>query len=297
MKRTLLVALSMVFGSAVYAQNNVPHTEGFESYNVGPLAPQGGWETWDQVPTVNGLVNTTQARTGTKSVKIVTSEGGQSDTDLIHRYFNHTFDGCYTYKVYHYLPGNQSGETYFILLSDYVHGQGQNNTWAVQLHFNAQNDTVIADFGLEQVSTIEDQWVEIRVEIDVPADEHQIFYGGTPIFPAPKSWIDAMNGGNFPLVSASDYYANAAGGATCCQFYDDLDFQKVACAGTTCQFKIAKVKAKNCDSCPGRNDIISNDQPCEDAGDCPKKFKTTIDCPGGGNGSCIIKKAKKDSCA
>lgn len=291
MKRTMLAALSMVLCGAAYAQNNVPHSDGFESYPNGPLAPQGGWEMWNQAPNVNGLVNTQQAHGGNKSVKTVANEQGQSDTDLIHRYFNHSFDGCYTYKVFHYLPGNEVGETYFILLSIYNHNGQQ--VWAVQVHFNASTDLVTADFDGETLPTIEDQWVEIRVEIDYPQDLHQIYYGGTPMFFEPKSWANAMNGGNLPQVASSDWYANLV----CCQFYDDLDFQKVACAGNTCQFKIAKVKAKGgCNTCPRRNELISNDQPCDDVGDCPKKFKTTIECPGGGQGSCLIKKAKKDSC-
>jgi hypothetical protein len=290
----MLAALSMVLCGAAFAQNNVPHTDGFEGYPTGPLAPQGGWEMWNQAPSVNGLVNTTQAHTGTKSVKTVASEGGQSDTDLIYRYQNHQFQGCYKYTVYHYLPGNEVGETYFILLSIYNHNGQQ--VWAVQLHFNASTNLVTADFDLETLPTIEDRWVEIRVEINYGTDEHQIYYGGTPMFQAPKSWSAAMNGGNLPQVASSDWYANLV----CCQFYDDLDFQKVNCPPpplTGCIYKASKnSKAKGgCEACPLKNDCFSSDVQCGGPNNCIAKFKGSIPCPGGGPGVCKIK-GKRFSC-
>jgi len=301
MKRTMLAALSMVLCGAAFAQTNLPHIENFDNYNPGPLAAQSDWETWNEVLTVDGLVNREQARSGNQSVKIVTSEGGQADTDLIMRYFPHNFEGCYKYTVYHYLPGSQSGETYFILLSKYQHNAPPEdpNIWAVQLHFNASTNLVTADFDFETLPTIENSWVEIRVEINFTEDLHQIYYGGTPIFPAPKLWSTAMNGGNLPQVASSDWYSNAPLGATCCQFYDDLDFQKVACGGTTCIYKAKKnSKAKGgCETCPQKNDEFSSGVQCQGPNNCDGKVKNlTIPCPDGGPGTCTKVKGKRVGC-
>ncbi len=68
--------------------------------------------------------------------------------------------------------------------------------------------------------------------------------------------------------------------------FDDLELS----AGSACTYAVKKAKAKGgCDSCPPRGGDFRTEAECENAKDCAKKVKTTIACPGGGNGTCKVK--------
>jgi len=269
------------YGSPAEGQgHDVPHIEDFEAFDLGPLAPQGGWEA---EPGHSALVVDELSRSGRQSIQVV----GNSHTAMQYARI-HPFSGCYRYAVYNYLPSTQRGETYFLIYS--VYDDGGRYQWAVQLHFNAQTGRVTADFGGEWLPTIEDQWVELAVEIDFENDLHQIYYGGRPLFDQPKSWENAMNGGNLPQVGAAGWYGNGV----CCQYFDDLDFQKVSCS-PTCAYAIRKSKGRRgCETCPQRGDVRQTESPCEAIEDCPKKLKDTIDCPSG-PGSCRIR-GRRSAC-
>lgn len=69
--------------------------------------------------------------------------------------------------------------------------------------------------------------------------------------------------------------------------------------GSSCQYVLsAQPKGKKgCNACPRRGDTISSGEPCEDTGDCAKKYKLKkLDCPDGGPGFCKKIKGKRDSC-
>jgi hypothetical protein len=68
--------------------------------------------------------------------------------------------------------------------------------------------------------------------------------------------------------------------------------------GDTCIYKAKKAaKAKNCDSCPQKNDRFSSGVECAAPNNCTAKVKgLTIDCPGGGDGSCSKLKGKRVDC-
>ncbi|RJP42396.1 MAG: hypothetical protein C4547_00620 [Phycisphaerales bacterium] len=63
-----------------------------------------------------------------------------------------------------------------------------------------------------------------------------------------------------------------------------------------CGYLLKKSKPKGgCGACPAKGDAYSSGAECEDVGDCDKKFKGTIACPDGGNGTCKLK-GKRNSC-
>ncbi len=282
-----LIAWAVGAAGVAYGQgHDVPHVEDFEGFDLGPLAPQGGWEA---PPERNALVVEDRARSGRQSIKTVDDEGGQRDTDVLMQYANmHEFSGCYQLSIYSFLPGTHIGESYFILMSQY--NEEGRTTWAVQMHFNAASGRVCADFGGDCLPAILDQWVEIRVDIDFENDLHQIYDGGQPVFPEPKSWKNAMNGGNPPQVGALNLYANRV----CCHYFDDLDFRQVECSAK-CQYAIRKSKARQgCQRCPERGEMRESESLCDAIKDCPRKIKDSIDCPQG-RGSCSIK-AKRANC-
>ncbi len=59
--------------------------------------------------------------------------------------------------------------------------------------------------------------------------------------------------------------------------------------GTRCTYTLKKSKPKGgCDNCPEVGDPYRTQDDCENAKDCRKKVKTTLSCPGGGNGVCKL---------
>ena len=62
------------------------------------------------------------------------------------------------------------GTSYFILLSDYLDGAGQENKWAVQLRMDSALGVIECEYDAINLPLVLDKWVEIRVEIDLDGD-------------------------------------------------------------------------------------------------------------------------------
>ena len=95
---------------------------------------------------------------------------------------------------------------------------GATNNWSTQVHFNSTNDLVIAD-GVGAGPTLPivyDQWVELRVEIDLVNDEQEFFYDGQLLYAG--SWSDGVSGGGITSIGAVDLFANGASAV----YYDNM---------------------------------------------------------------------------
>jgi len=302
-----------VFATGVsFGQTNVPWSDGLEDYNlVDGLSTQSDFETWDENLLVDALVVDDHFHTGLQSVRIAEPNGPFTDTDLLMRFPDHQFKGCYEFTAWWYVPkghgGGPDGETYFILQSAYTHllHDPPDTVWAVQVHVNAANKTVIADFeppGSRRLVPKLDEWVEIKVWVNFDEDLHQIYYDGQAMFldvngdPYPILWSTAMNGGNLPQIASMDLYANL----TSATYFDDLDLQGIRCSEIGCMYKQKKnSKAKKgCTKCYMKGDIIATGQTCAKVKDCtPKKLKEKkYDCLEGEIGFCKKLKAKRDEC-
>jgi hypothetical protein len=189
-------------------------SEGFEDYVVGSgMHGQGGWEGWTGDPTWDAFVSDAQAHGGSQSVDIV------GDADLVHMYCGVTF-GQWTYTAWQYVPAGLAGQSYFILLNKYP----SNPNWSLQLRFDSDIGMVESEFEAAQLPLITDQWVEIRVEIDLVGDTQSIYYGGELL--STKSWTEGLSGGGLLKIRAVDLFAN---GATTV-YYDDISLAP-ACVG------------------------------------------------------------------
>jgi len=115
------------------------------------------------------------------------------------------------------------GNTYFILLSDYTDGAGQENKWAVQLRFDSYNMVVECEYDTITLPLVLDAWVEIKVDIDLDGDWMEIYYDG--VFLHEKAWTAGPNnGGDGELnIAAVDLFANGATSV----YYDDLSLEEV----------------------------------------------------------------------
>ncbi|MCB9155344.1 MAG: S8 family serine peptidase, partial [Caldilineae bacterium] len=199
----------------------VDWSDNFDSYATGSqLIGQGGWEGWGDNAAAGALTSSTQARSAPNSAAI------EVDSDLVHQYSGYT-SGVWHYTAWQYVPGNFSGETYFILLNEYTSTGGGDGNWSVQVHFNSATGQVLAD-GVGSVfpplSLITDQWVELRVEINLDADTQTFYYDNQVLYTG--SWSEGVSGGGSINIAAVDLFANGASTV----YYDDLSL--VAAAAT-----------------------------------------------------------------
>jgi hypothetical protein len=193
------------------ATTGILWSDNFDSYALGSsMHGQGGWKGWDNDPTWTAYVSDTQALSAPHSVEIAT------DADLVHEY-GYT-SGNYTFKTYVYIPGDFVGQSYFIMLSDYVDGAGAGNQWAVQFRMDSDLGVVEYEFDGVQDVLITDQWIELRVEIDLDNDWHQFYYDGLLLHE--KAWTAGPNnqGTGFLKIAAVDLFANGASPV----YYDDF---------------------------------------------------------------------------
>jgi hypothetical protein len=197
------------------AQTGLLWSDDFSAYTLGQFLDgdptDGGWKGWDDDPTFGAFVVDTYELSIPHSVEIV------ADVDLVREYSGYTV-GNYTFKTYVYIPDDFVGQSYFIMLSDYTDGAGQNNKWAVQLRMDSDLGVVEYEHDGIQDVLITGQWIEIRVEIDLDNDWHQFYWDGLLL--AEKAWTAGPNNGGdgFLNIAAVDLFAN---GATAV-YYDDM---------------------------------------------------------------------------
>ena len=93
----------------------------------------------------------------------------------MHEYAGYT-TGQWIYTAWQYVPTDFTGTSYFILLNTYDDA-GASLNWSVQVSFNATTNLVTNDgVGGGTLPLIRNQWVELRVEIDLTADTQAFYY-------------------------------------------------------------------------------------------------------------------------
>lgn len=176
----------------------------FESYALGSgLHGQGGWAGWEGNAGADAYVTDAYALSGTQSVEII------STSDIVQEFSGYT-SGVWDFVAWQYIPGNHTGDTYFIMLNTY--GVGVHN-WSVQVQFSG--GVVTSQNENTTLPWITDQWVEIKVEIDLDTDQQSIYYGGTLL--SQKSWSDGVSGGGALNIGAVDLFSDGADTV----YYDD----------------------------------------------------------------------------
>jgi hypothetical protein len=187
--------------------------EDFDNYTLGQYLENesdpadGGWHGWDSNPAAGAYVVDVQAHSSPHSVEVV------DQTDLVHEYEGYT-SGQWVYTAWQYIPSDLIGQTYFIMLNTYEDGGDKN--WALQIGFNGVTDLLTSEFEGLTLPIIYDQWVEIRVEIDLDADLQTVYYGGDYL--TDKSWKDGVSGGGAQNIACVDLWGNSASAV----YYDDF---------------------------------------------------------------------------
>jgi hypothetical protein len=184
--------------------------EDWDSYPTGQdMHGVGGWKGWGDDPTWTAFTTDAQARSAPNSIDI------EVNADLVHEYA--IDDGPWRYTAWQYIPGDFAGTSYFILLNQYDDA-GATNNWSTQVHFDSATGLVVAEGACDgsPLTLVQDQWVEIRVEIDLVADWQQLYYNDQLL--GECSWSEGVSGGGITSIGAVDLFANAASSI----YYDDL---------------------------------------------------------------------------
>jgi hypothetical protein len=194
----LLLCASGSVGASEFA-------DGFESYSAGlGIHGQGGWKGWDNVASVDARAANLYAHTDRQSVEILGA------TDLVHEF--DLAGGKWVVTAWQYVPSGSSGVTYFILLNTYSDGGPYD--WSIQTQYDMTAGTVTPYSGAvgEPPRIVLDQWVQIKVVIDLDANTFEEYYNGAQI--AAGVWDDDEHG----ALQAIDLFGNGASSV----YYDDI---------------------------------------------------------------------------
>jgi hypothetical protein len=195
---------------------------GFCELGLG-LHGQYGWKGWDNQPAADGIVTFAPAYISNRSLEVA------AGTDLVHEFDGFTAD-TWVFSTYMYIPADfQSSGTppyrgsFLILLNTYNDGGPYN--WSVQLHADSDSQSFIRD-GLIPMGLplITNEWVELRVLIDLNEDLYRVFYGGVELGVA-ESWTAGVlgEGGGALNIGAVDLFGNGSTPV----YYDDFTLRAV----------------------------------------------------------------------
>jgi hypothetical protein len=207
MNRMLLLSVCLALVPTLAAAQ--PWSDNFDSYPIGGLIGNGGWAGWNDNPAADALVTNQVARSAPNSVEILPT------SDVVQEFSGAT-SGQWVIGGYNYIPTGGSGVQFFILLNTYSPNGTQN--WSLDLGFD-QSAGVVFDFddpGSPTLPIIYNQWVEVRVEIDLDANLQAVFYDGQLL--TQKSWTEGASGGGAVNIDTLDLFSN--NGSTI--WWDDL---------------------------------------------------------------------------
>lgn len=219
----MVLVLAFALPFAVFAGDYF--YESFDDYAAGDVLVSdpgtNGWKGWGDSDAVAGIVTDTYAYNGANS--IVIGYNGV-DTDAVHE-FNHT-SGQWVMTAWQYVPSTLVGNTYFIMLNQYTDNCAPCN-WSVEVQFDALNGIVIDDASAVTTTLITDEWVEIRVEIDLDTDSHSFYYDNNMLYQGVWNGYLTGAGTGADAIAALDLYA---GGSTEA-YYDNISLVPAGTVG------------------------------------------------------------------
>ncbi len=164
--RYLSVTLVLLLASLASAD----WSDNFDSYTAGSgINGQGNWFCWNGSTSAEAYVSTTQARSGANSLDITPTSDVVQQVGVT--------SGTPVVSAWNYIPTGSTGKQYFILLT--VYGGASGNDWALNMRFDADSSLVNTVEGSASTAIVYDQWVEVKVEIDLAGDSQKIYYNGT----------------------------------------------------------------------------------------------------------------------
>lgn len=124
------------------------------------------------------------------------------------------------YKSYQNLA---RGDPYFIMLSEYTDGAGDDNKWALQLRFDSDLNVVESEYDNKSLPLITNEWVEIRINIDLTFDWLEIYYDDDLLIQ--KEWSAGPDNQGEGIVNISA--VNLFSDSTTSVYFDDFSLEEV----------------------------------------------------------------------
>ena len=209
----LALAGALVISGGMALADTVVWSEDWDSYPTGQdMHGMGGWKGWDSNPTWTAFTSNIQFLSSPNSIEIV------GNADLVHEFAYD--DGVWVVTAQQFVPSGFDGMSFFILLNEYTdYGP---YSWATQVAFDSSTGMVwpLYPYVGPPLPLITDQWVEIRVEIDLYADWQSVYYNGDLLYECP--WTFMYPGSN-TSIAAIDLCSSGASSV----YYDDLSIAEV----------------------------------------------------------------------
>jgi hypothetical protein len=190
--------------------------ENWDSYAVGSnVHGQGGWKGWFNDPAAGAFVDDAFSVSPTNSINI------EGPSDLVHEFSGYT-SGFVTVNAKMYIPGDFSGETYFIFENVYSDVDPNVISWSVQVVFRSATGTVDNFDGAANPGSlpyVTDEWADLRLEIDLDADVQTFYYNDAVLYTG--SWTNQFPDQGVPgilNIGSIDLYASGATPV----YYDDI---------------------------------------------------------------------------
>lgn len=192
----------------------------FDLYDVDTqIHGVGGWTGWGNAEANGAFVRDEFSRTVPHSIEIAPT------TDLVQEFEGYT-SGTWTLTAYQYIPESFAGQHYFLMLNTYVNATPtdcQDCNWSVQVVFDSASGSLGPDIGpcSGTASYITDQWVPIRVVVDLDANNFDFFYNDSLVYSC--SWTEGASGGGALNIDALDIYGNNSSNI----YYDDISLSNL----------------------------------------------------------------------
>jgi hypothetical protein len=212
--KTLLLALG-VMALVTLPLSAIAWDDNFDSYSPGGLVGQSTWEGWDLNPAFDANVTNALARSAPNSVEILTTSDVTNDMGGLQS------GGLWLMTAWSFVPGNATGEQYFIMLNQY-NPTGTPDNWSIQVKLDATNNVILDDIvGGATLPLIRDTWIKVEVAIDLDGNIQTFFYNDQVLYS--DSWTEHVSGLGNPTIAVLDLFSN--GGTPV--FWDDLSLVDV----------------------------------------------------------------------
>ena len=193
---TVLLATALILASICSLVSAQIWSDNFESYEAGSeLTGQGGWSNWYNRAGVTGMVSDKYAFRGRNSLEVGPATDTVQEWDLR--------GGRYILTVRQYIPSGSSGTSIFALCSRYGAGSQEMN---LLTRYQLSSGTITSDrAGLTSIQIIYDEWVEIKVIIDLDTRIVEEYYDAElivrGIWSANNTWqnVDIWSDGASPI--------------------------------------------------------------------------------------------------
>jgi hypothetical protein len=189
-----------------------PLNDNFDDLNVGNACGQNGWDPWYLDNGVCAEITDENSFSPNNSMKL-----GVGD-DMV-QLFDIT-EGQWTYEVQTFVPEEAIGRCMVIMLNQYEHGNPNNtNNWSIQVVLDSDLGTVEAQFSDPIAVLKRGEWVLVRCEIDLAADNVDYYYDGGYFGSSIYTDGNFAGGPGLPQIQCIDLYNDTMSPAC---YFDDV---------------------------------------------------------------------------